>query len=380
MTASDRHTVLVIEDDTNTAALVALYLERERFRVLTADDGKTGLSLAEQHRPDMVILDLMLPKMDGFGEMSAPSAAVFRRARHHVDRPGRRGRPGSRTDAGGRRLCGETLQPRELVARVKAVLRRSSKPATERKKTLLHADVQLDLEKRRLRVKGRSVALTPSRVCLARGSYVRPGRNFTRDELLNRLYPLGEAVVIDRVVDVHIGKLRQKIEPKMAHPRYILTVRGVGYRFVDRQSHEGETPVKRRLILKLLAVNLAVIAFVIIVVWLSIDTLAAGYFVTLMEKYHISPGPAHDMFVGAVRRYLLWACLAAVILAVVLSFVMMRRILAPLTRMTVVTREIAAGNFAERVPVGTQDEVGQLAQAFNRMASSLRKSKTCVAP
>ncbi|MGA8280461.1 MAG: ATP-binding protein, partial [Desulfobacterales bacterium] len=71
--------------------------------------------------------------------------------------------------------------------------------------------------------------------------------------------------------------------------------------------------------------------------------------------------------------YLLWACLAAVILAVVLSFVMMRRILAPLSRMTVVTREIAAGNFAERVPVGTQDEVGQLAQAFNRMASSLEK-------
>lgn len=131
--------------------------------------------------------------------------------------------------------------------------------------------------------------------------------------------------------------------------------------------------MKRHLILKLLAVNLAVIGFVIVVVWLSIDTLAAGYFVTLMEKYHISPGPAHAMFIDAVHRYLLWACLAAVILAVVLSFVMMRRILAPLTRMTVVTREIAAGNFAERVTVGTQDEVGQLAQAFNRMAASLEK-------
>ena len=131
--------------------------------------------------------------------------------------------------------------------------------------------------------------------------------------------------------------------------------------------------MKRHLIIKLLAVNLAVIGFVIIVVWLSIDTLAAGYFVTLMEKYHISPGPAHAMFVSAVHRYLLWACLASVILAVLLSFVMMRRILAPLTRMTVVTREIAAGNFAERVPVGTRDEVGQLAQAFNRMASSLEK-------
>ncbi|MFZ0241542.1 MAG: ATP-binding protein [Desulfobacterales bacterium] len=131
--------------------------------------------------------------------------------------------------------------------------------------------------------------------------------------------------------------------------------------------------MKQHLILKLLAINLAVIGFVIVVLWLSIDTLAAGYFVTLMEKYHISPGPAHAMFIGAVHRYLLWASLAAVILAVVLSFVLMRRTLTPLTRMTVVTREIAAGNFADRVPVGTRDEIGQLAQAFNRMAASLEQ-------
>ncbi|MEW6670572.1 MAG: ATP-binding protein [Thermodesulfobacteriota bacterium] len=131
--------------------------------------------------------------------------------------------------------------------------------------------------------------------------------------------------------------------------------------------------MKQYLILKLLAVNLAVIGFVVIVVWLSIDTLAAGYFVTLMEKYNISPKPAHAMFVSAVHRYLLWASLAAVILAVVLSFVLMRRVLAPLTRMTVTTQEIAAGNFGVRVPAVTQDEVGQLAGAFNRMAESLEK-------
>jgi signal transduction histidine kinase len=127
------------------------------------------------------------------------------------------------------------------------------------------------------------------------------------------------------------------------------------------------------LILKLLAVNLAVIGFVVVIVWLAIDTLAAGYFVTLMEKYNISPGPAHAMFVGAVHRYLLWACLAAVILAVALSFLLMRRVLAPLTRMTAISREIATGNFAVRVPVSSADEVGQLALAFNRMAGSLEK-------
>lgn len=131
--------------------------------------------------------------------------------------------------------------------------------------------------------------------------------------------------------------------------------------------------MRQYLILKLLGIHLVVIAFVMVVVWLSIDTLAAGYFVTLMEKYNISPEPAHAMFVSAVHRYLIWASLAAVILAVVLSFVMMRRVLAPLIRMTVISREIAAGNFTVKVPVVTRDEVGQLAGAFNRMAESLEK-------
>jgi two-component system sensor histidine kinase BaeS len=131
--------------------------------------------------------------------------------------------------------------------------------------------------------------------------------------------------------------------------------------------------VKNHLIFKLLAVNLVVIAFVMAVVWLSIDTLAAGYFVTLMEKYHISPEPAHAMFVDSVHRYLIWACVAAVALAAVLSFLMLRRILSPLMRMTESTREIAAGDYSSRVTHTGGDEVGQLAQAFNQMAASLEK-------
>jgi two-component system, OmpR family, sensor histidine kinase BaeS len=129
--------------------------------------------------------------------------------------------------------------------------------------------------------------------------------------------------------------------------------------------------MKRHLIFKLLAVNLVIIVFVMVLVWLSINTLAAGYFVTLMEKYHVSPGPAHAMFVDAVHRYLIWVCLAAMGLAAVLSYFILRRILAPLSRMTLSTREIAAGDFGSRVPQGTEDEIGQLAIAFNRMAASL---------
>jgi two-component system sensor histidine kinase BaeS len=131
--------------------------------------------------------------------------------------------------------------------------------------------------------------------------------------------------------------------------------------------------VRRYLIIKLLVVNLVVVGFAVGVVWLAIDTLAAGYFVTLMEKYHISPEPAHAMFVDAVHRYLIWALAGAMGLAVVLSFVMNRRILGPLTRMTAITEEIAAGEFSARVPVATTDEVGQLARAFNRMAENLEK-------
>jgi signal transduction histidine kinase len=134
--------------------------------------------------------------------------------------------------------------------------------------------------------------------------------------------------------------------------------------------------VNQRLIFKLLAVHLAVIAFTMAVMWLVIDTLAAGYFVTLMEKYHISPEPAHEMFVDAVHRYLIWACLAALVLAVVLSFFMIQRVLAPLRRMTHITQEIAAGKFSARVPAESRDEVGRLAQAFNRMAESLKKLET----
>ncbi|MEJ2587755.1 MAG: ATP-binding protein [Deltaproteobacteria bacterium] len=131
--------------------------------------------------------------------------------------------------------------------------------------------------------------------------------------------------------------------------------------------------MKRYLIFKLLAINLLVIAFVMVVIWVSIDTLAAGYFVTLMEKYHISPEPAHEMFVGSIHRYLIWASLSAAILAVLLSFIMTRKALSPLIRMTTTTKEIAAGNFDVRVVASTKDEVGQLAEAFNRMAESLDK-------
>lgn len=128
-----------------------------------------------------------------------------------------------------------------------------------------------------------------------------------------------------------------------------------------------------RLPWKLMAIILVVIVFIILTVWLAIDYLAADYFMTLMDEYNISPEPVHAMFVTAVHRYLIWASLAATVLAVVLSFVMVKRVLGPLTAMTALTRDIAAGNYDVDIPVRSTDEIGQLAVAFNRMTASLQK-------
>ena len=128
----------------------------------------------------------------------------------------------------------------------------------------------------------------------------------------------------------------------------------------------------RSLLWKLLGINALVILFVMMIVWLAINYLAASYFMTLMEKYHISPTASHQMFVSSVHRYLIWASVAAILLAVSLSFLLVKRVLGPLTQMTSITREIASGDYSGRAPIKTQDEVGQLAVAFNRMAESLQ--------
>ncbi len=128
----------------------------------------------------------------------------------------------------------------------------------------------------------------------------------------------------------------------------------------------------KSLLWKLLGINIITIGFVIIIVWLAVDYLAADYFVALMEKYNISPTSSHQMFIDAIHRYLIWASIGALVLSLVLSFLLTRRVLAPLTRMIDVTRKIASADYSDKVPITSHDEVGQLAEAFNRMAESLQ--------
>jgi two-component system sensor histidine kinase BaeS len=132
--------------------------------------------------------------------------------------------------------------------------------------------------------------------------------------------------------------------------------------------------VRKHLLWKLLIGSIVpVIAVIVLLVWFAIDQLAADYFSVLMKQYHIDPVDSHRMFLTAIHRYLVWASLAALALAFVLNYLLTRRMLRPLLRMTAITRQVARGNYAERVDVVSADEVGQLARAFNQMADSLEK-------
>ncbi len=234
----DPHTVqrpvLVVEDDANTASLVATYLKREGFDPIVARDGETALEMARRHHPVLVILDIMLPRLDGW--------EVCRRLQQRSDVPvlmlTARGEEIDRVaglSLGADDYVVKPFSPRELVERVKAILRRARPTPQEENRRLAWGGLVVDMEKLRVTVDGRPVSLTSTEFKLLKALMQSPGRVFSRDQLLHHLYGEGEAV-IDRVIDVHIGKIRQKIEAQPSTPRYILTVRGFGYRFADDES------------------------------------------------------------------------------------------------------------------------------------------------
>jgi len=131
--------------------------------------------------------------------------------------------------------------------------------------------------------------------------------------------------------------------------------------------------MRNRLLWKILAINLPVIALVILVVWVAVDVLAANYFTELMERYKIEPSETHAMFVASVHSYLIDASIVAAVLAAILSFLLTRTVLRPLSQMTEVTKRVSSGDYSARVEVRSQDEVGQLGHSFNRMADNLEK-------
>jgi DNA-binding response OmpR family regulator len=225
--------ILIVEDDRNTAALVATYLEREGFATVQVHDGTEALALARRQPPGFVILDVMLPGSDGWEvcralrRFSDVPILMLTAREEEIDRV-------LGLSLGADDYVVKPFSPRELVERVKAILRRA-RPAPAEQAILARGGVRLDPQRHRLTVDGRPVELTAAEFKLLAALMGAPGRVFSRDELLGRIYPHGEAV-IDRVIDVHVGHLRQKLGDDPEAPRYIVTVRGFGYKFAE----EGE--------------------------------------------------------------------------------------------------------------------------------------------
>jgi DNA-binding response OmpR family regulator len=227
--------ILIVEDDRNIAALVETYLNKAGFETLVAYDGQTGLDHLHARRPGFVILDLMLPGADGWDlcreirKVSEVPILILTAREEELDRV-------LGFSLGADDYVVKPFSPRELVERVKAILRRARPAAPAADARLQQGPLVVEPDKHKVTLDGRPVPLTPSEYTLLHTLMSAPGRVFSRDNLLGHLHRHGEAVV-DRVIDVHIGKLRQKIETDPSNPRFILTVRGVGYRFAEPAEH-----------------------------------------------------------------------------------------------------------------------------------------------
>ncbi len=224
--------ILIVEDDPNTSTLVETYLQKEGFSTLTAFDGEHALALARRHALSFVILDIMLPKTDGWEicrqlrKVSDVPILMLTAREEEIDRI-------MGLSLGADDYVVKPFSPRELVERVKAILRRTQPQTAPKNLILVHGELILDPIKCKVTMNGAEVSLTTSEYKLLHTLMSSPGRVFSREALLGRFYEHGETV-IDRVIDVHVGKLRQKIEEDPAKPQMIQTVRGFGYRFAER--------------------------------------------------------------------------------------------------------------------------------------------------
>ena len=217
--------VLVVEDDVKTSASIEMYLRHEGYRTDVAYTGVEGLARARHERPDLVVLDVMLPGMSGIDvcrtlrdECRVPVIMLTARSTEDDKLTG--------LDSGADDYITKPFSPRELVARVRAVLRR----VEPQEETLVAGDLTLDPSSRELTVRGEAVALTPAELRLIEVFMRAPGRVFARDELIDRAFG-NTSEAMDRTIDVHIKNLRRKIEVDRTNPSHIVTVFGAGYKF-----------------------------------------------------------------------------------------------------------------------------------------------------
>ncbi len=225
--------VLVVDDDVKTVDLVKLYLERDGYRVLTAYDGNEALRLAREGHPDLIVLDLMLPGIDGLkvcqtirAESDVP---IIMLTAMTTDQDKLKG-----LDLGADDYVTKPFSPRELAARVRAVLRRL--PGERGPAEVRHGELIVNFLKHEAFLAGKLLNLTAVEFKLLGALVKEPGRVFSRAQLIESA--LGyDFEGFDRTIDVHILNLRRKLEPDPRHPRYIKTVYGAGYKLAE-VSHE----------------------------------------------------------------------------------------------------------------------------------------------
>ena len=226
--------ILVVDDDAKIVRLVRTYLEREGFSVVTAADGPAALDAIETHRPALVVLDLMLPELDGRAviravrrddEAGATPIIVLSARGSTLDRI-------AGLEDGADDYLPKPFSPAELVLRVKSILRRSPGATTDaaHHPTLVQGDLVVDTDQFEVTRAGEPIPLTRVEFRLLQTILEADGRVLTRDQLLDAVYGRDQADILDRTVDVHIGRLRDKLGDDAEAPRYVATVRGVGYR------------------------------------------------------------------------------------------------------------------------------------------------------
>ncbi len=223
--------ILIVDDDRKTVSLVRLYLENDGYQVLCAHDGRQALAEARKNKPDLILLDLMLPRVDGIdicrllrAESEVPIIMLTARTTEEDKLLG--------LETGADDYITKPFSPREVLARVKAVLRRSGVQERNGPSQLVFGDLVIDFLRHEVRVRGTPIYLTPKEFKLLAIMAKQPGRAFSRSELVTLAFGT-DYKGVERTVDVHIMNLRRKIEQADQQKMYIKTVYGVGYKFCE---------------------------------------------------------------------------------------------------------------------------------------------------
>ena len=220
-------TILIVDDEPKIVRLVRAYLEQSGFRAVTAHTGREALDLFRTESPALVVLDLMLPDLDGMDvarhiRRSSQTPIIMLTARtEDVDRV-------AGLEIGADDYVVKPFNPRELLARVRAVLRRTESPGAAA--TVRVGGLSVDLDSHEVRLNDRAIDLTPMEFELLRTLVESPGRVYSRHQLMDALYGQTYAAT-ERTIDTHIKNLRRKLEPDPQRPTFVLTVHGVGYKF-----------------------------------------------------------------------------------------------------------------------------------------------------